>query len=94
VAPLQQAEIGRLVETPEDMAARLRVRNGCITHVDMGLLNSGPLRPAVGLGLGKTPVDGLFLGGSGIHPGGGVSGLPGRTAARRVLRFLRKNPAA
>jgi phytoene dehydrogenase-like protein len=92
VAPLQQAEIGRLVETPADMAARLRVRNGCITHIDMGLLNSGPLRPAVGLGLGKTPVDGLFLGGSGIHPGGGVSGLPGRTAARRALRFLRQSP--
>jgi phytoene dehydrogenase-like protein len=91
VTPLQQAEIGRLVETPEDLATRLRVRNGCVTHIDMGLLNSGPLRPAVGLGLGKTPVDGLFLGGSGTHPGGGVSGLPGRTAANRVTRFLSKN---
>lgn len=89
IQPLEQAEIGRLVETPEDLAARLNVRNGCITHNDMGLLNSGPLRPAVGLGLGKTPLEGLFLGGAGTHPGGGVSGLPGRTAAQRAARHLK-----
>jgi phytoene dehydrogenase-like protein len=90
VEPLERAEIGRLVETPEDLGARLRVRDGCITHIDMGLMNSGPLRPAVGLGFGKTPLEGLFLGGSGMHPGGGVSGLPGRTAAERTARYLKK----
>ncbi|MHB8466206.1 MAG: phytoene desaturase family protein, partial [Acidimicrobiales bacterium] len=37
IGPLEEAEIGRLVETPEDLGARLRVRNGCITHIDMGL---------------------------------------------------------
>jgi phytoene dehydrogenase-like protein len=90
IGPLEEAEIGRLVETPEDLANRLRVRNGCITHIDMGLLRSGPLRPTVGLGLGSTPLEGLFLGGSGTHPGGGVTGLPGRTAAKRTLRYLKK----
>ena len=35
-------------------------------------------------------VPGFFLGGAGIHPGGGVSGLPGRIAAQRVLRHLKK----
>lgn len=89
--PLEQAEIGRLVETPQDIGARLNARNGCITHIDMGFMNSGPLRPTVGLGLGKTPLEGLYLGGSGTHPGGGVSGLPGRTAAQRVTRYLAKN---
>lgn len=91
IQPLEQAEIGRLVETPQDIAARLNTRNGCITHIDMGFLNSGPLRPTLGLGLGKTPLEGLYLGGSGTHPGGGVSGLPGRTAAHRVLRYLAKH---
>jgi phytoene dehydrogenase-like protein len=91
VQPLEQAEIGRLVETPEDIAERLLARNGCITHLDMGFMNSGPLRPAVGLGLGKTALGGLFLGGSGTHPGGGVSGLPGRTAAQRTARYLKKH---
>jgi phytoene dehydrogenase-like protein len=90
IGPLEEAEIGRLVETPEDLGNRLRVRNGCITHIDMGLLRAGPLRPTVGLGLGQTPLEGLFLGGSGTHPGGGVTGLPGRTAANRTLRYLKK----
>jgi phytoene dehydrogenase-like protein len=34
------------------------------------------------------PVAGFYLGGAGIHPGGGINGLPGRIAARRVQRFL------
>jgi phytoene dehydrogenase-like protein len=91
VGPLDEAEIGRLVETPEDLGARLRVRNGCVTHIDMGLMRSGPLRPTIGLGTGKTPLDGLVLGGSGMHPGGGVTGLPGRTAAIRAERYLKKH---
>lgn len=90
IGPLDEAEIGRLVETPEDLGARLRVRNGCVTHIDMGLMRSGPLRPTIGLGTGKTPLDGLVLGGSGMHPGGGVTGLPGRTAAIRAERYLKK----
>jgi phytoene dehydrogenase-like protein len=91
IGPLDEAEIGRLVETPEDIGARLRVRNGCVTHIDMGLLRSGPLRPTIGLGTGKTPLDGLVLGGAGMHPGGGVTGLPGRTAAIRTKRYLKKH---
>ena len=63
------------LETPEDLGARLRVRNGCVTHIDMGLMRCGPLRPTIGLGTGKTPLEGLVLGGSGMHPGGGVTGL-------------------
>jgi phytoene dehydrogenase-like protein len=90
IGPLDEAEIGRLVETPEDLGARLRVRNGCVTHIDMGLMRSGPLRPTIGLGTGKTPLEGLVLGGSGMHPGGGVTGLPGRTAADRTKRYLKK----
>ena len=90
IGPLDEAEIGRLVETPEDLGARLRVRNGCVTHIDMGLMRSGPLRPTVGLGGGRTPLEGLVLGGSGMHPGGGVTGLPGRTAAIRAKRYLKK----
>jgi phytoene dehydrogenase-like protein len=33
-----------------------------------------------------TPIDGLFLCGSGTHPGGGVTGAPGRNAAKKILR--------
>jgi phytoene dehydrogenase-like protein len=84
------SEIGRFVEAPPDRAARLNVTNGCVTHIDFASSRSGSKRPAFGLG-GSTPiVPGFFLGGAGIHPGGGVSGLPGRITAHRVLRHLKK----
>jgi phytoene dehydrogenase-like protein len=38
----------------------------------------------------RMPIKGLYLGGSGAHPGGGVSGLPGRNAAREMLKDRRK----
>lgn len=42
----------------------------------------------------RTPVKGLYLCGSGAHPGGGVMGAPGRNAAHVVLQDLKKSPAA
>jgi phytoene dehydrogenase-like protein len=55
-------------------------------HVDHLLFSQGPLRPALGPGGSELPVSGLILGGAGTRPGGGVSGIPGRRAARNVLR--------
>jgi phytoene dehydrogenase-like protein len=85
------SEIGRFVETPPDRAARLNVANGCVTHIDFAASRSGSKRPAFGFGGPEPVVPGFFLGGAGIHPGGGVSGLPGRIAAHRVLRYLKKS---
>jgi phytoene dehydrogenase-like protein len=79
-------EIGRRVETPDSLADRLRVSNGCYFHVDFSLFRSGPFRPAPGLGGYRLPLPGLFLSGAGTHPGGGVSGMPGRLAALELLR--------
>jgi len=84
------SEIGRFVEAPPDRAARLNVTNGCVTHIDFASSRAGSKRPAYGLGGPAPVVPGFFLGGAGIHPGGGVSGLPGRIAAQRVLRHLKK----
>lgn len=81
-------EFARWIETPLERMRRLNVTNGCITHIDFALLRSGSLRPAVGLG-GRLPVQGFFFGGAGAHPGGGVSGLPGKFAAENVQRFLK-----
>ncbi len=47
---LDSLETGRWVETPADMSERTGAFNGCLIHVDFGLLWSGPLRPAWGLG--------------------------------------------
>jgi phytoene dehydrogenase-like protein len=84
------SEIGRFVEAPPDRAARLNVTNGCVTHIDFASSRSGSKRPAFGLGGSAPIVPGFYLGGAGIHPGGGVSGLPGRIAAQRVLRHWKK----
>jgi phytoene dehydrogenase-like protein len=85
---LKEYEIGRRVEAAPDLARRLNVHRGCVVHIDTSTTRSSLMRPAAGLGGERLPVGGLFLGGAGIHPGGGVNGLPGRIAAGRVARFL------
>jgi phytoene dehydrogenase-like protein len=83
---LAGAETARLAATSADYARDYRVTNGCIVHIDLVPSRSGPLRPARGLGGYRTPIAGLYLSGAGTHPGGGVSGLPGKLAAAEVLR--------
>ena len=85
---LKAFEIGRRIEAAPDLAARLNVHRGCVVHIDTSTTRSSLMRPAPGLGGDTLPVAGLFLGGAGIHPGGGINGLPGRIAAGRVKRFL------
>ncbi|GAA7766926.1 dehydrogenase [Cupriavidus sp. SHE] len=87
---LRTQEIATRMEAAPDFTRRLNTVNGCVVHIDTTSMRSSTLRPAYGLG-GKTlPVAGLYLGGAGIHPGGGVNGMPGRIAAQRVQRFLAK----
>jgi len=85
---LKELELGRRIEAAPDLEKRLNVHRGCVVHVDTSTTRSALMRPAVGLGGDRLPVAGLFLGAAGIHPGGGVNGLPGRIAASRVKRFL------
>lgn len=91
---LKALEIGRRVEASPDLARRLNVHNGCVVHVDTSTMRSGQSRPAQGLGVEILPVAGFYLGGAGIHPGGGINGLPGRVAAGRVKRFLARGAAS
>ena len=90
---LKSLEIARRMEAAPDFASRLNVPNGCVVHIDTGASRSSLMRPAFGLGGDTLPVAGLFFGGAGIHPGGGINGLPGRIAAGRVKRFLAKDQA-
>ena len=62
-------------------------------HVDWILNRMGPIRPARGFGGFSTPVDGLYLGGAGCHPGAAVTGMPGYNGAHEVLRDLRRGRA-
>jgi len=83
---VEQLEIGRQVLTNEDFEREVGASGGNITHVDMVLSRGGPRRPALGLSGYSTPVDGLFLGGSGSHPSGGITGAPGYMVAREITR--------
>jgi phytoene dehydrogenase-like protein len=88
---VESLEIGRAVETPEEISARTGVRNGNVYHVDVTLTRLGPMRPALGFGGYRTPVPGLYITGAGTHPGPSVSGIPGQQAARTLLRDLKRD---
>jgi phytoene dehydrogenase-like protein len=80
----------RLALAPPDLEARFGLTGGHIFH---GELSPGQLffnRPLVGWSRYATPIDGLYLCGSGTHPGGGVMGASGHNAAGRVLRDLKR----
>lgn len=72
--------------TPLDLERRFGLTGGNIFHGEMSLDQMFALRPVPGWGRYATPIKGLYLCGSGAHPGGGVMGAPGYNAARAVLR--------
>ena len=80
------AELGGVESSPADFESRFGTPRGCYFHVDMIPTRMGANRPAPGLGGYTTPVEALFISGAGTHPGGGVSGWPGRLAAQRALK--------
>jgi phytoene dehydrogenase-like protein len=79
------AEIGRIETSPADFGDQYATPNGSYFHVDMTPLRLAMNRPARGLGGYRSPVDGYYHAGAGSHPGGGVSGWPGRLAAETAL---------
>jgi len=82
-----EAELGSVESSPRDFERTYSLPRGCYFHVDMLVTRMGRNRPAKGLGDYVTPIDRLYLAGSGSHPGGGVSGWPGRLAAERALKI-------
>ena len=74
------------VQTPLDLERELGLRRGNVMHVEMGLDSMFVYRPLPELAGYRTPVRGLYLTGASTHPGGGVFGASGRTAARRRAR--------
>ncbi|BBL46645.1 phytoene desaturase family protein [Metallosphaera sedula] len=79
------------VLTPLDIERRFGITEGNIFHLDMTPDQLYVFRPLPGYHDYTTPVQGLYLCGSGSHPGGGVTGAPGFNAAQRILSDLRSN---
>lgn len=77
--------VGVAVRTPETMAAQLSLPGAHPMHLDVTFDQLRPFRPTRALGRQRTPINGPLLAGAGSAPVGGISGLPGRNAARRLL---------
>jgi phytoene dehydrogenase-like protein len=71
--------------TPRDLERDYGLTEGHPLHVEPALDQWFAWRPLLGAAGYRLPVDGLFLCGSGAHPGGGVTGMPGYLAARAIL---------
>jgi beta-carotene ketolase (CrtO type) len=82
---LKNAIIARRVESPAELGDRLGVLKGNYYHLDMTLDQMIFFRPLPELANYKTPIEGLYLSGAGTHPGGSISGMPGRNCARVFL---------
>ena len=80
------AIVVRQVLTPLDLERTYGLTEGNIFHGDLRLEQLFFMRPVPGWAQYRTPIDGLYLCGAGTHPGGGVTGAPGRNAAHQVLR--------
>jgi phytoene dehydrogenase-like protein len=86
--------LGYKALTPLDLEEDYGLVGGDIFHGEMHLDQLFSLRPAPEAADYTTPVDGLFLCGSGAHPGGGVTGLPGWNAARAIIKRRRGRSAS
>jgi len=78
--------LARQVLTPLDLERTYGLTEGNIFHGDLRLEQLFFMRPVPGWSQYRTPIEGLYLCGAGAHPGGGVTGAPGRNAAHQALR--------
>jgi phytoene dehydrogenase-like protein len=91
VAPnFARSVLGRRALTPLDLEREFGLVGGDIFHGALALDQLFSTRPVLGNADYRMPIRGLYLCGSGAHPGGGVSGIPGRNAAREILRDVKR----
>jgi len=82
--------LGRKSLSPLDLEREFGLVGGDIFHGALSLDQLFSARPVLGNASYRMPVKGLYLCGSGAHPGGGVTGIPGRNAAREILKDARR----
>jgi phytoene dehydrogenase-like protein len=89
--------LGELVEarrvvTPEDLETEFGLTCGHVQHAEPGLDQFFAWRPLNGQARYRFVLDGLYLAGSGAHPGGGITGGPGANAARQIRKDVGRRP--
>jgi len=82
--------LARQILTPLDLERVYGLTEGNIFHGDLNLDQLFFMRPVPGWSQYRTPIKRLYLCGAGAHPGGGVTGAPGRNAAMQALRDWRR----
>ncbi len=83
------AVIARQILSPLDLERRFGLVDGDIFHGALSLDQLFSARPVLGYANYRLPVSGLYLCGSGAHPGGGVTGVPGHNAACAIIHDLK-----
>jgi phytoene dehydrogenase-like protein len=82
--------IGRQIMSPLDLERTFGLIGGDIFHGALSLDQLFSARPMLGHGDYRGPLKGLYMCGSGTHPGGGVTGAPGHNAAREIIADFRR----
>jgi phytoene dehydrogenase-like protein len=82
--------IARQVLSPLDLERTFGLVGGDIMHGALTLDQMFSARPVLGHGDYRTPLQALYQCGAGTHPGGGVTGAPGRNAAREIIADVRR----
>jgi phytoene dehydrogenase-like protein len=82
----RDAVIARQIHSPLDLERKFGLTGGDIFHGALTLDQLWSNRPVMGFADYRTPIGNLYLCGSGAHPGGGVTGIPGHNAAREILK--------
>ena len=76
--------------TPAGLEAEYGMSGGHLLHAEPGLDQFFAWRPVLGMARYRLGMRGLYLCGSGAHPGGGITGGPGENAAREIARDLER----
>ncbi|MGH2512517.1 MAG: phytoene desaturase family protein, partial [Candidatus Limnocylindrales bacterium] len=87
---ISQLVVGRQVLSPLDLEQDYGLTGGHPYHAEPSLDSFFLWRPLLGSARYRLPVENLYLAGSGAHPGGGITGIPGQNAAREILSDWKK----
>ena len=91
VAPgIRELVVAQEVLTPLDLEREYGLTEGHPLHGEPGLDQVFAWRPLLGWASYRMPLEGLWLCGSGAHPGGGITGGPGANAAREIVSTLKR----
>jgi phytoene dehydrogenase-like protein len=82
--------LGRQVITPLDIKDVYGAEGGHIMHGEQSLDQFFTFRPLIGWAQYRSPISGLYLCGSGTHPGGGITGGSGANASREIVKDLKR----